>query len=74
MSPRTHIQIILSLRELQLLKKDSVHIIGVMLSRVQNKVVKILLFAFPDDRRKLYDFRAGSQNYCGLQWSSESLL
>lgn len=62
--PRAHIQVVLGLREFQLLEEDPVHLVGVVLAGVDHAVVQAAALAFPDHRSHFDDLRPGTEDDC----------
>jgi hypothetical protein len=61
---RAHVQVVLRLGKLKLLEEYPVHLVGVVLARVQNEVVKASTLALPDDGGQLDYLWTGAEDDC----------
>jgi hypothetical protein len=84
MGPGTHVEAVVRIREFKLLEEEPVHLIGVVLPRMKDKVVNPSAFALPDDGRHLDDLRScaeyhsdhstpSSASYCSFLLTPVSL-
>ena len=58
------VEVVLRLGQFEFLEERPVHLVGVVLPGVEDEVVKVSRFAFPDDRGHLDDLRSGSKHNC----------
>jgi hypothetical protein len=58
------VEVVLRLGQFEFLEERPVHVIRIVLPGVQDEVVKVFRFAFPDDRGHLDDLRPGSKHNC----------
>ncbi len=64
MSSGPDVEVVLRLRKFEILEERPVHLVGVVLPRVEDEVVEVSCFAFPDDRGHLDDLRPRSKHNC----------
>ena len=58
-----YVQVVAGFRELELLKEDAVHLVGVMLAGVQDEVVQGSTLALPDNGSHLDDLGPGAWDH-----------
>ena len=64
MGSGTDIEVVLRLGQVKVLEERPVHVVGVVLPGVEDEVIEVPCFAFPDDRGHLDDLRSGSKYNC----------
>ena len=64
MSSGPDVEVVLRLRKFEILEERPIHLVGIMLSGVENEIVKVFRFALPDDRGHLDDLRPRSKHNC----------
>ena len=64
LGPGADVEVVLRLGQFEILEERPVHLVGVVLPGVEDEVVEVPCFAFPDDRGHLDDLRPGSKYNC----------
>ena len=62
MGPGADVEVVLRLGQFEFLEERPVHVVGIVLPGVEDEVIEVFRFAFPDDRGHLDDLRPGSKH------------